>query len=484
MSLSQAAAGGIRWTTLSMVVITVIQIVRLVVLGRILGPEAFGLLAMMLVVVGFAEMLGQMGVSEAIIQRPNPTHIELSSLYWMNIVLGGLLYVVLLLATPLIASLYSTPELTQLLPWVALAFLVSPWGTQFKARLQKQLDFKPIAIIEIVAAIIGTSLAIVMAWQGFDVWSLVWGQLAQNTVMALALVLVGWRYQMLPGFYFNYRAITPYLPFGLHIVGSNILNYFNTRVDQLMVGTLLGPQALGYYSMAFNLVLQPIARINPILTRVAFPVLTRVRNDKARLKKGYFRMLDLLTTVNAPVLIGVAAVAPLLIPVVLGDQWLPIVPLIQVLALYSLMRSTGNVGGSLILSCGRANIAFYWNLMLFLFVPATIFVGARIWGLQGVAWSLLATQTCLLFAWYYFVVRRLIGNCFLGFISSMFFPVIFALPMAVAVTIIPQLLPVLSKEELLAIQILVGAMFYVGIYLVFRKEFVREQLRLFFNRQG
>ena len=139
MQLEQAAVKGIRWTTLSMVSVTIIQMVRLVVIGRILGPEAFGLLAMMLVVTGFAETLGQMGLSEAIIHRPDPTHIELSSLYWLNIAMGGLLYAALLLVTPLIAAFYSTPDLEKLLPWVALAFIISPWGVQFKALLQKHL---------------------------------------------------------------------------------------------------------------------------------------------------------------------------------------------------------------------------------------------------------------------------------------------------------------------------------------------------------
>lgn len=482
MPLAHDAVRGIRWTTISMLLVTIIQMVRLVVLGRILGPEAFGLMAMMLVVIGFAEMLGQMGLSEAIIQHPDPTHIELSSLYWLNIVLGGLLYATLLLATPLIAALYSTPELGLLLPWVALSFLISPLGVQFKALLQKRLHFKPLAIIEILSAVVGMLLAIGLAWQGYGVWSLVWGQLAKSAVMALSLVLVGWQRHMLPGFYLNYTAVKPYLSFGLHLLGSNILNYFNTRIDQLVVGTLLGTQALGYYSMAFNLVLQPVSRINPVLTKVAFPVLARVRSDKVRLKRGYFRMLNLLTSINAPVLIGVVVVAPLLIPVVLGDQWLPIVPLIQVLALFSLIRSTGNAGGSLVLACGRADLAFYWNLILFAFIPLTIVAGAIIGALQGVAWALLGLQMFLLFAWYHFIVRRLLGDCFSGFIGSIISPVIFAVLMAGMVIAIAPFLSSLPAAIQLTTQILAGGMIYVGLYLAFRKEFVKEQLQLFFKR--
>lgn len=483
MTLRQVAAKGVRWSAFSMLLVTITQLIRLVVLGRILGPEVFGLLAMMLVVIGFVETFGQMGLSEAIIQRPDPTHIELSTLYWLNIAVGGLLYAALLLATPLIAAIYSTPDLEKMLPWVALAFLISPWGIQFKALLQKRLHFKPLAIVEVFASVVGMVLSVMLAMQGYGIWSLVWGQLAQSAVLALSLVLVGWRLRMLPGFYFKYTAIKSYLSFGLHLLGSNMLNYFNSRIDQLVVGILLGPQALGYYSMAFNLVLQPVSRINPVLTQVAFPILSKVHSDKVRLKRGYFRMLDLLTSINAPVLIGIAAVAPLLIPVVIGDQWLPIVPLIQVLALFSLIRSTGNAGGSLILACGRADLSFYWNLVLFAFIPSVIFVGAKINGLQGIAWSLLGLQMFLLIFWYHFVVRRLLGGCFSGFIGSMIAPVIFAVPMVGAVIWIAPFLSTLPAAMQLIVQIMCGAVVYVGLYLFFRKKFVYEQLQLLLKRQ-
>jgi len=482
MSLVKSAVRGARWTTFSMLIVTVTQLLRLVVLGRILGPEAFGLLAMMLVVIGFVELLGQMGLSEAIIQQPAPSRIELSSLYWVNISLGGLLYIVLILATPLIAVLYSAPELEPLLPWVALTLLISPWGVQFKALLQKQLDFKPLAIIEMLAAISGAFLAIVLAWHGYGVWSLIWGQLTQSTVATLALMMVGWQRQMFPCLFFKPKEVKPYLSFGFHLMGSNILNYFNSRVDQLVVGVLLGPQALGYYSMAFNLVLQPVSRINPVLTQIAFPVLAQVRSDKALLKRGYFKMLDLLTSINAPVLLGIAAVSPLLIPVVLGEQWQPIVPLIQILAPFSLIRSTGNAGGSLVLACGRADVSLYWNLMLFMFIPVAIVVGAKLGSLQGVAWTLFGLQTVLLFIWYYLIVKKLLGDCFSEFIGSFTMPVVFSIPMVAVVLGIQPLLSTLPEALQLTVQVGLGGGVYLCLYFFFRKEFVKQQFKLIFNR--
>lgn len=483
MSLEKSAAKGVRWNTFSMLTLTVAQILQLVVLGRILGPEAFGLLAMILVVTGFAELIAQMGLSEAIIQQPSPSYTELSSLYWLNICLGIFMYTVLFLATPLIAALYSTPELKQLLPWVALTFLISPWGAQFKALLQKQLDFRPIAIIEVIAAVAATAIAIALAWAGYGVWSLIWGRLTQNTIMTVLLLILGWQRKMLPGCRFENKAVKPYLAFGLHLLGSNTLDYLNSRTDQLIVGALLGPQALGYYSMAFNLVFQPISKINPILTRVAFPALARVRADKMQLKRGYLLMLKLLTSINAPILAGAAAVAPLLIPIALGESWLPIVPLVQVLALFSLLYSTGNAGGSLVIACGRSDMAFYWNLMLFMFIPPIICIAAWWGGLISVAWGLLGLQIALVFLWYHLVVKQLLSECFSEFINSIALPILFSVPMVMVITAATELLSNSLPATLqLATLIFIGALTYIGTFILIRRGFLKRNFHLFFNR--
>ena len=153
------------------------------------------------------------------------------------------------------------------------------------------------------------------------------------------------------------------------------------------------------------------------------------------------------------------------------------------LAVFSLVRSTANAGGSLVLACGRADLAFYWNLLLLAFISVAVFFGAKTGALQGVAWTLLGSQVLLLFAWYHFVVKKLLGGCFLGFVGSIIVPVIFAVPMAGVVIGITPLLSQLPVGMQLATKVVVGAAIYVGLYLFFREEFVKEQLQLFFNRQ-
>ncbi len=478
MSLERAAVKGARWTTLSMIVVTIVQLLRIVVLGRLLGSEAFGFLAMMLVVIGFAELLGQLGVNEAIIQQSVLTKLELSSLFWLNIILGIAVYVILLLASPFISVLYSSGELAQFLPWISLVCLISPLGAQFKSLLQRNLNFKPLAVAEMLSAVLGCAVAIALGVGGYGVWSLVWGQLTQSFVLAIVLFFVGWREQMWPDFRFQYSAVKPYLSFGIHLMGSNLLNYFNSRVDQLVIGALLGASALGFYSMTFALVVQPISKVNLVLTQVAFPVMSKVKGSIDKLRTGYLKMLEILVSINAPLLIGAAVTAPLLVRVSLGEAWMPMVPLIQVLSVFSLIRATGNAGGSLILACGRADWAFYWNLMLFAFIPLAVIIGAKNGAIMGVACTLLVMQLLLFFVWYYFVVRRLIGDCFSRVIASMIAPIFFSLVMASGVAFAARWLANLSEFVQLSLSVAFGAAIYIGLYLLFRREFVLTYIRM------
>lgn len=248
-----------------------------------------------------------------------------------------------------------------------------------------------------------------------------------------------------------------------------------------MVGSLLGTQALGYYSMAFNLVLQPISKINPILTSIAFPVLTRFKSQPERLKAGYLNMLNLVATINAPLLFGVSAVAPLLIPLLIGEQWIPAIPIIQVLAIYAFIRSLGNAGGSLILACGRAELSLQWNMMLTLFIPITIFVSAHFFGLIGVAIGLVLLQVILFFVWYFRIVKLLIGPCIILYINSILIATTTSIMMYLAIRLIPTDM-LTSEISKLILLIAFGTLFYIIANIAIRKNEILNTLNLLKSR--
>jgi len=471
MSLKHSAASGIKWTTLSTATAAVLQIVQLTVLARLLKPADFGLMAMTMVVIGFAQAYADMGISAAVIHKQNVTRDQLSTLYWLNVGSGALVYAAVCAMTPLIVLFFHETKLYQLLPVVASSFFISSVGIQFLWLLEKELQFNTLAKQEIAATVVGTVVAITMAFLGYNVWSLVWGQIASAVVRAFCLCLVGFR-RWRPHLHFRRSDLEGYVSFGLYQMGERSLNYLNSRIDQLLIGSLLGAQDLGYYNFAFNLVLQPVSRINPVLTRVAFPVLAKMQDDIPKLQKSYLKMMNVLSTVNAPVLLGMSAVAPVLVPLVFGTKWIPAIPLLQVLAFYAFIRSTGNPVGSLLLARGRADLGFRWNLAISFFISPAVFIGAKVGASMGIALTLVALQVFLNAACYFYLVKPLVGRCGKEYAATVLRPLLLSCAMYVGVWLV-SLMGTVSVLWLTG-EILAGAVIYLLLLWSFDRELIFE----------
>src|SRR5712664_863135 len=325
MSLKAEAISGAKWTTASSVAVAAIQFVQLVVVARVLSPGDFGLMAMVMAVLGFAQIFTDVGVGSAVIHRQNNSHQELSSLYWLNVFAGAAVFLLTVAATPLVVAFFDEPRLATLLPATALLFLIAPFGQLFQLLLQKELKFRDLALVEFLSAIAGAVVAIGCALEGLGVYSLVFGQLGTACFTTVSVALIVWR-DWWPGVLFHTFDIRLYLPFGLFQLGNRGVNFLVARVDQIIIGAILGATTLGNYNFAWNLAIMPVTRINPILTRIAFPLFAKVQLENARLKRGYLMLVWLLTATNGPILVGGAAVADTLVPLAFGPQWVPMVP--------------------------------------------------------------------------------------------------------------------------------------------------------------
>lgn len=459
MSLKTRAISGAKWTTASSVAVTAIQFLQLAVVARLLSPGDFGLMAMVMAVVGFAQIFADMGLSGAIIHRQENSPAELSSLYWLNVLAGGAVFLGVTAATPLIVLFFDEPRLASLLPTVAVLFVISSFGLQFQLLLQKELAFRALALVELLAATAGAVVAIGAALDGFGVYALAFGQLTMACTTTIALVVIG-RRTWWPRLSFRAADTRPYLRFGLFQLGNRAVNYLVARMDQIVIGALLGAGTLGLYNLAWNLAIMPATRINPILTRVAFPVFAKVQSENERLKRGYLTLVWLLAMTNGPILIGGAAVAGALVPVVFGTQWAAMVPILQVLAFVGLSRSIVNPIGSLVLAKGRPDLEFKLNLWFVILQVPAVYLGARLGGVAGVAWAVLALQLADLLLVYVFLMRPLIGPCLREYARCLAAPLATSACMAAIVMLVPLVVQQ-SLLMVLAIQIAIGAVFYV-----------------------
>jgi lipopolysaccharide exporter len=479
MSLKAQAISGGKWTAFSTVITTALQLLQLLVLARLLKPEDFGLMAMVMVVIGFAQAYADFGVSAAIIQRQDATRNQLSSLYWLNIVSGIFLFLLMWVITPLVILLFHEPRLKALVEVVSLGFLITPIGVQFQMLLQKTLRFDVLARQDIATSILGLCVTSLLAWLGYGVWALVWGQLSTASAKTILLVQTGWR-EWSPSLRFRFEDLHGYLSFGIYQMGERAINYLNSRFDQLLIGYLLGPQSLGYYNFAFNLVIQPISRINPVLTKVAFPVFAKIQGDDNRLRVGYFSVQRILSMANFPILVGFSAVAPFFIPVVFGEQWHPAIVLVEILAFVALIRSTGNPVGSLLLAKGRADLGFQWNAMLLITQIPGILLSAHFGGVVGVCVGLLILQVAYFWMSYFVLIRSLLGPCFSGYIKSMVPPLVLSMVMVIPVLLLPLLLTVASPIWMPFMQVICGSLFYCILnWLFLRKQLVEIKNMMF-----
>lgn len=388
--LKEKAVGGVKASLVSRAVLAVLGIIQLAVLTRAFGPDDFGEVALLTLLLGFTTIFLDAGISNAIICAPDLTRERLSTLYWINVLAGLLVFLLVNLLIPRYAAFFGHPGSTGLLRGISLVLLVQPFGQQFGVLLQKELRFTRLAAIEIISALTGFLLLVCLAIKGWGAAAVVTATLATAVLTCILQALaVGAAYR--PQLVFHPELVLPQIRFGLFQLGEKVMNYFVRNLDQLIVGRYCGLETLGFYSLALRIVYLPIQWIHPLFNRVAFPVLARLQDDPPRFHHYYARGLRILMTVTLPILLGLFCIAPDLIPLYFGEGWQEVVPLTRVLVLAGVVHAFGNPGGAVLLARGRADVIFAW-LCAFSLNQALMFW----WFLAAEPTAQMAAQTRLL----------------------------------------------------------------------------------------
>lgn len=283
--------------------------------------------------------------------------------------------------------------------------------------------------------------------------------------------------------HFSRRDLKGYIGFGLYQMGERSVNYFNANLDYLLIGALLGAKSLGYYTLAYNLVLRPSSMINPTITKVAFPVFAKVKNNTDKLKKGYLKVIQLLSSVNFPMMVGLAAVAPLAVPVIFGEQWMPSIVLIQILTIVGLLQSINNPVGSLLLAKGRADLGFKWNVGLMITQIPGLYIGAKLGGTVGVAIAFAVLLGIYSIFIYIILIRTLIGPCLREYVFNMWPFLWLSALMGGVVLLVGIFLQNFSQQFVLIVQILCGVFVYFVLAMYSQKVFFFEIKKILFPRE-
>jgi O-antigen/teichoic acid export membrane protein len=447
------------------------QFLTLTVLARILDPEAFGLLGMALVVTGFAIAFADFGLSKAIIHHQHTTRRQLSSLYWLNLAVGWGVCAAIWLVTPLVVAYYREPALEVVLRWSAGIFLFIPLGQQFVSLLERDMHFRTVATIKMAGAFVNTTVAIGLALSGFGVMSLVGGLLCKEAIIAAGLLVVAARAGWLPYLHFARADLTGFVGFGLFQMGERSINYLASNVDYLIIGRFLGAEPLGYYTLAYNLMIAPLRVINPAVTNVAFPAFARVQKQNDLLRRGYGKIVHYLCAANFPLLAGLMVVAPTFVVLVYGNQWMPAVPVLQAFCVLGMLKAVENPIGSLLLAKGRADVGFYLNVLAIVGYTLSNLLGVR-WGIVGVALSSLLFTLIVLVPIGLYIRWYLVRMTWWEYWQAINKPITAAFVMVLVTVMVQMGLQAIGEIPVFLVVVVVGAITYIGtLWLLDRQLF-------------
>lgn len=244
MSLREKTLSGAKWSAIATMIIIGLGLVQMTVLARIIDNHQFGLLTVSLVIIALADTLSDFGIANSIIQRKEISQLELTTLYWLNVGLGVLVFVALFLLSDVIADALNNPELAPLMRALSFAFVVIPHGQQFRALMQKELEFSKIGMIETSAVLAGFTFTVVSAHFWPLAMTAILGYLVNSAVRTLLFGYFG-RKIYRPGFHFSLSSVSSNLRFGAWLTADSIINYVNTNLSTLVLARILGASVAG-----------------------------------------------------------------------------------------------------------------------------------------------------------------------------------------------------------------------------------------------
>jgi O-antigen/teichoic acid export membrane protein len=382
MKSTSKVVSGTIWTAGGSAVQAIIQILRLSILTRYLEKSDFGLVAIVILLLGFTQIFTDLGISVSLFSRQDISRKEYSSLYWVSLILGIVLYAVLCTASPFVAQFYKMPELSLLIPVMGLDLIISTAGRQFRVFLQKEMQFKTLASIDILANTLSLCIAFWIASRGGGIRSLIYSTLFASSTSTFLLIYFGIKTHPL-SFYINLKEGKSFYKIGLFQTGSQILDYCASQIDILIIGKLMNASDLGVYNLIKQLVIRVYSLLNPIISRVTIPILAKLNNDIDLLRAGYLQMLKLTSFVNFAIYGTMALLAKQILEIMYGSSFLSAYLILQLFCVWGALTSVMSSASGIIVATGKTNLGFRWTLLRISSNPVFVVVGYQ-FGFLGI----------------------------------------------------------------------------------------------------
>lgn len=457
------------WLGMSSSIIRILELFRSIILARLLLPEVFGVMAIVSILRDGIQQFSKTSFSEAIIYRKSEIDESINTAWVLNIFRGLLLSVLLLFLSPLIASFYGEEILDTAIKILAIIFIFDGLYNVNMVLYRKNIDLKKIAIMETSTSVLGIIIVIVLAYYLRNVWALLIGVVFTSfTKVSLSYLIADKR----PKFSFHPKLAWELFHYSKYITGVGILVFLTTRLDDGLVGKLLGMKELGFYINAYFFANLPATHITAMLSPLIFPTYSYYNQDQKKLNRFFLRVLKVVSMITIPASFGILALSDEIAAVLLGEIWVPMVPALKILVFFGLFRALAGCTGPLLNAMGKPKFVFGILLCKLILIAAIIYPLTISYGIKGTAIAVTIPMALeQLYLWH--LISRLTGITIKTLLSQMVRPVLLAGLMYGLIMTLKTILP-LTNIPLFFFYVLVGILIYgIGI-LIFDKELISE----------
>ncbi|VEP13838.1 Polysaccharide biosynthesis family protein [Hyella patelloides LEGE 07179] len=476
MNLKQKAFKGLLWSIVQNSGSQVFSLFIFLVLARLLTPETFGLIALANVFLAFMQIFRQQGFAKALIQRENIEPEHLDAAFWSQVGFGILLMGVTFFSADLVANIFDQPKLISILKCLSLLFVINSFSHVHNAILEREFAFKIIALRSLLATIISGIVGISMAFAGYGVWSLV----ALNITLELVSLVVMWsEVDWRPKLRFSLKHFQDLFSFGMYVLAFKFIKFFDKRADNLLIGYFLGEVALGYYAIAYRILEIMTQLLVKTTNKVALPTFSRLQKDPERFRQLFYKTTQFTSIIAFPTYLGVVVFAPELTVTLFGEQWIPSIGAMQILALEGIVLSLSHFHKSVFVSMGKPS----WTVKVSLFNAAANLIACLIavrWGIIAVAAGYVISSY-LVFPVSQWAVNKFIKIKLMNYLRRFVTPLASSGIMVVAILIVKHfLLDVINLPLLIIVGTSMGMLVY-ALCIKFFEPQLYEQLWNFVN---
>jgi len=483
MSLKQKTVSGLLWSFIDQFANLGITFIAGIILARLLSPREFGLIGMITVFIAVSESFINSGFSSALIRKKDCTDTDFATVFYFNLVAGILFFFILFFSAPAIAGFFDEPQLEAIVQVLGIILIIDSLTLIQRTILTKRIDFKLQARISVIASLGSGIVAIVMAFNGFGVWSLVAQRLLRQGLNSFFLWLWNrWR----PLWVFSKQSFKELFGFGSKLLISGLIDTIYRNIYYLVIGKYFSAQELGYYTRAEGFKNLPSQNLNSIVSRVTYPVLSSIQDDIPRLRNNYQKLIRSVMFITFILMLGMAAVAEPMIHTLIGAKWEPAIIYLQMLCFVGMMYPLHALNLNMLQVQGRSDLFLKLEIIKKLIAIPTIIIGI-FWGIKiMIAGMMVNTLIAYYLNSYWSGVK--IGYSFRQQVKDILPSFLLAFTMGVLVFMLGKLLPFSYPIELI-IQIVCGALF-VFVFCeitkfkdyIFAKELVLEKILSFKKR--